>query len=123
MARAQIDQNNRIVTWIRNEDLSLEDADDILALFPVEFSNQELIDNTVSYSTSDFVIRDGLAYYEPLKESVEAMAHSMAIEYAPEHLSDTDDAICHLYEETLAQQEIMDEQDAAICALYEMIGA
>lgn len=33
-----------------------------------------------------------------------------------------DDALCELYETALAQSDIMDEQDAAICALYEMIG-
>lgn len=34
----------------------------------------------------------------------------------------TDDALCELYEISLSQQDVMDEQDAAICALYEMIG-
>lgn len=41
----------------------------------------------------------------------------------------TDDAVCELYELSVAQQaaleeqqRVIDEQDAAICALYEMIG-
>ena len=34
-----------------------------------------------------------------------------------------DEALCELYETTLAQSDIMDEQDAAICALYEMMEA
>lgn len=41
----------------------------------------------------------------------------------PDNLASIDDAICELYETDLAQSDIMDEQDAAICALYEMMEA
>lgn len=40
-----------------------------------------------------------------------------------ESLESIDDALCELYETTLAQSAIMDDQDAAICALYEMMEA
>lgn len=125
MARAQVDSRNRIVNWIDSESFDAveqEDKASIANQFPVEFDNSDLILSTTHYSIEDFIIREGKAYYEPLPESIEAMAHATAMNYAPEHLADTDDAICHLYEETLAQQEIIDDQDAAICALYEMIG-
>ena len=38
-------------------------------------------------------------------------------------MASTDDAICELYEQGLEHSAIMDEQDAAICALYEMMEA
>lgn len=125
MARAQINSQNRIINWMDDESFESvgdEDKPLIANQFPIEFSNGELIMETAHYSIEDFVIENGVARYEPLPESIEAMAYSTALNYAPEHLADTDDAICHLYEETLAQQEIIDDQDAAICALYEMIG-
>lgn len=39
-----------------------------------------------------------------------------------EVIAATDEALCELYEQSLGRDAIIDDQDAAICALYEMIG-
>lgn len=91
--------------------------------FDAEFDNPELVLETTSYQTADFIVEDGKAQFEPLPESKREIFRSEEMEQAPEHMESTDDAICELYEQTIAQSAIIDDQDAAICALYEMMEA
>lgn len=42
---------------------------------------------------------------------------------ASDYIAMSDDAICELYEQGLDHSAIIDDQDAAICALYEMMEA
>lgn len=45
-------------------------------------------------------------------------------ENAPQVQADTDAALCELWEQLLAQQNTIDDQDSALCAVYELaIGA
>ena len=126
MEHEKVGNDNRIMSWIDDEgleELSYNDRGEVIKEFPVFFGNQQLIDDTVSFSTSDFKIVNGEAVYDPLPESVKAMERAEAIEQAPDYMASTDDAICELYEQGLEHSAIMDEQDAAICALYEMMEA
>lgn len=126
MARAMVNNEKRIVNWMDDDSFNKVPSDDkqvIAARFPVEFDNQELIMSTPHYSIEDFIIENGVAIFDPLPESRNAMIRNEVMNSVPEYLENTDNAICYLYEETLAQQETIDDQDAAICALYEMIGA
>lgn len=126
MAYAQVNEKKRIVTWLADEfvdNIPEDDRSGILANFPIFFSNPEIFEQTVSYQTEDYRIENGLAIFDPLLESRDAMIRNEVMNSVPEYLENTDNAICYLYEETLAQQETIDDQDAAICALYEMIGA
>ena len=124
MARAIVSAEGRVVTWMDNdsfESVPEEDRPLVAEQFPVEFSNPEIFEETTSFSTEDYRIVDGMAVFDPLPESVEAIWRADAMGHAPEHMGSTDDAICELYEQALAQAQVMDEQDAAICALYELM--
>lgn len=126
MGYAAVDDERRIKTWISDSALDgLDDADraDVLRDFTEYFANDELIERTVSASTSDFVVENGEARFEPTGESAKAILDAESMESAPERMDSTDDALCELYEQSLAQSSIMDEQDDAICALYEMMEA
>ena len=64
------------MSWIDDEgleELSYNDRGEVIKEFPVFFGNQQLIDDTVSFSTSDFKIVNGEAVYDPLPESVKAI--------------------------------------------------
>lgn len=126
MARAQINSQNRIVNWMDDESFESvgdEDKPLIANQFPIEFSNGELIMETAHYSIEDFVIENGVARYEPLPESVEAVDRAEAMEKAPERMALSDAVLCELYEQALAQQEAVECQDEVLCAMYEaMLG-
>lgn len=124
MARAIVNADGRVVTWMDDDSFESVPEDDrqlVAEQFPVEFDNPEIFEQTTSYVIADYRIIDGMAVFEPLPDSIEAMARADAMERAPERMESTDDAICELYEQTLAQSDIIDQQDAAICALYEMM--
>lgn len=125
MAYAKTDEEGRILDYV--DDANVAGLDDegrayIETLFPAYFGNEGIIGEHVHYTNRDFRIEGDAAVFDPLPESLEAMARADIMENAPEHMVSTDDAICELYEQTLAQSDIIDQQDAAICALYEMIG-
>lgn len=127
MPYAKTDEQGRIIDMIAPDSMvevlpeaaRIETEDN----FPAYFPNIEEIDGNTHYTLRDFRVEDGMAVFDPLPESLEAMRRADAVEHAPEHMESTDDAICDLYEQTLEQSSIMDEQDAAICALYEMMEA
>lgn len=47
---------------------------------------------------------------------------AQASDVSPMRLSDLDDVICVLYESTVAQSEVISQQDDALCEVYELIG-
>ena len=64
MAHAKVGNDNRIMSWIDDEgleELSYNDRGEVIKEFPVFFGNQQLIDDTVSFSTSDFKIVNGVS--------------------------------------------------------------
>ena len=63
------------MSWIDDEgleELSYNDRGEVIKEFPVFFGNQQLIDDTVSFSTSDFKIVNGEAAICALYEMMEA---------------------------------------------------
>lgn len=125
MARAKLNSDGRIITWMEQGDFDRvidEDKPLIAEQFPVVFENPEIFEQTVSWCMEDYRIENGEAIFDPLPESRKEIWREEVMEQAPEHMASTDDALCELYETALAQSDIIDQQDAAICALYEMIG-
>lgn len=55
MAYAQVNHENRIINW----------SEDYFTGFDVEFSNGDYVNQTCVDGSLDFVIRDGIAYFEP----------------------------------------------------------
>lgn len=119
-----LDEDGR-VTDVLDEDIDdREDLDDegktwLHEQFPVYVKNRDLVMTTPMFSNRDFVVEDGIARFDPLPESVAAMAEAERGEALPGTVDELDEAVCSLYEALLAAQDAMDQQDEALCALYE----
>lgn len=101
------------------------DGSDVSHLFEVPESAKEQGRDRVRFSVGVKVLHrytpeeiEEMRREEEEKQRVESKFRSME-----DGLASTDDAICELYEKSLADDAIIDEQDAAICALYEMMEA
>lgn len=125
MSYARINDDGRIIDYIESDsDVDAMDEEGrtyVRNEYPSYFSNPDEIGAHVHFCNEDYRIENGLAVFDPLPESLAAVERSNDMENAPEHMASTDDALCELYETTLEQSAIIDEQDAAICALYEMM--
>ena len=105
MAFAKIDENSRIVNW----------SEDHLDDFDTEFQNGDYVDEKCVNGVNDFVIRDGVAYFEPTKESVkEALMRKLS----ETETNDVQAAICELAEQQIAYES---DVNAALCELYDLI--
>ena len=105
MAFAKIDENGRIVNW----------SEDHLDEFDTEFQNGDYVDEKCVNGVNDFVIRDGVAYFEPTKESVkEALMRKLS----ETETNDVQAAICELAEQQIAYEN---DANAALCELYDLI--
>ena len=105
MAFAKIDENGRIVNW----------SEDHLDDFDTEFQNGDYVDEKCVNGVNDFVIRDGVAYFEPTKESVkEALMRKLS----ETETNDVQAAICELAEQQIAYEN---DVNAALCELYDLI--
>ena len=105
MAFAKIDENDRIVNWSK----------DHLDGFDTEFQNGDYVDEKCVNGVNDFVIRDGVAYFEPTKESVkEALMRKLS----ETETNDVQAAICELAEQQIAYES---DVNAALCELYDLI--
>ena len=105
MAFAKIDENGRIVNW----------SEDHLDDFDTEFQNGDYVDEKCVNGVNDFVIRDGVAYFEPTKESVkEALMRKLS----ETETNDVQAAICELAEQQIAYES---DVNAALCELYDLI--
>ena len=105
MAFAKIDENSRIVNW----------SEDHLDGFDTEFQNGDYVDEKCVNGVNDFVIRDGVAYFEPTKESVkEALMRKLS----ETETNDAQAAICELAEQQIAYES---DVNAALCELYDLI--
>lgn len=105
MAFAKIDENGRIVNW----------SEDHLDGFDTEFQNGDYVDEKCVNGVNDFVIRDGVAYFEPTKESVKE-AHMRKL--SETETNDVQAAICELAEQQIAYES---DVNAALCELYDLI--
>lgn len=105
MAFAKIDENSRIVNW----------SEDRLDGFDTEFQNGDYVNEKCINGVNDFVIRDGMAYFEPTEESAKEVLERKLSETEAD---DVQAAICEL-----AAQQIAYENDvnAALCELYDLI--
>ena len=104
MAFAKIDENGRIVNW----------SEDHLDGFDTEFQNGDYVDEKCVNGVNDFVIRDGVAYFEPTKESVkEALMRKLS----ETETNDVQAAICELAEQQIAYES---DVNAALCELYDL---
>lgn len=105
MAFAKIDENGRIVNW----------SEDHLDGFDTEFQNGDYVDEKCVNGVNDFVIRDGVAYFEPTKESAkEALMRKLS----ETETNDVQAAICELAEQQIAYES---DVNAALCELYDLI--
>lgn len=69
MGYAKVDDQNRIITWLSDKDL--DNIDNILAEFPIYFTNEDYVLNTPVDSIQDFKIVSGVAVYDPTEETLE----------------------------------------------------
>lgn len=80
------------------------------------------IDNITKFAIDDDEWENVLLYRIPSEDEINQNIIRDESNTALEERDDSfDNALCELYETTLSQSAIMDEQDAAICALYEMM--
>lgn len=114
MAYARIDENSRILEW------SYEHLDGMDA----EFSNGEYIDATATHGLEDFVIRDGVAYFEPTPEKLAAIESEITLEKLDaqhdEYAIETDAA---LFDLDAAQIGYEADTDAALFDLVDYISS
>lgn len=108
---------------IENPDLTKGELVDTLYAPPEAY---DTIDNVTKFALEPEEFEHLYVYKELTEEQIAERKRNQELAEAqqnlPETQSDTDDAICALYEQIEAQQAIIDSQDDAICALYEMIG-
>lgn len=105
MAFAKIDENGRIVNW----------SEDHLDDFDTEFQNGDYVDEKCVNGVNDFVIRDGVAYFEPTKESAKEV---LMRKLSDTETNDVQAAICELAEQQIAYES---DVNAALCELYDLI--
>lgn len=105
MPYARIDENSRIIEW----------SYDQLDGFVTEFSNGDYVDTTATHGVEDFVIRDGVAYFEPTAEKQQQILKEQLAATATD---DLEVAICELAEQQAAYES---DVNAALCELYDLI--
>lgn len=72
-------------------------------------------------SFNDYKLIGGQLVHDPLPPDPEAeaeRARAQAVAELPQYVSDTDAALCELYE---MQEQALADTDAALCELYELI--
>lgn len=86
----------------------------------VEFSNGEFLQEVFAGSLDDFIIRDGLCFFEPLAENVARREMQSALDNLPQTLAESSAAMSDLSDQQDAYES---DTDAALFDIVDYIEA